>query len=136
MTTVNETFKDVVEKLEKDIGRHKEYINAAPSLNYKRYVAVIHIVEPVTGFVGKNTSWTVRVTAYGVELNKNTTADNFDTLGSRLEAERACKKLHLIDGQGKRVKFEYEVLPARKWNKTRVEQEEEQVEFLKKYLEG
>lgn len=51
--TVNETFKDVVEKLEKDIARHKEYINAAPSLNYKRYVAVIHIVEPVTGFVEK-----------------------------------------------------------------------------------
>lgn len=135
MKTVKNIYKETAMRLMKDIAGHKKYINAAPSLNYKRYVAVVHIVGP-SGLVDTHTAWTVQVNCYGVALNKNTTAENFDTFGSRIEAVRACKKLRLVDAEGKRVKAKFEIIEARDWNRKRVQEETEMVETFHKLWEA
>lgn len=124
-------YRDTAMRLEKDIAEHKKYINAAPSLNFKRYVAVVHIVGP-SGLKDTDYSWTVGLNCYGVALKKLTTAENFYTFANRSEAEAACKKLRLVDAEGKRVKAEFEIMSARAWNRKRVQVETEIVELLHK----
>lgn len=122
-------LNEAVTRLEKDIAAHEKYLSAAPSLEHHHYVAMI---KPENSLSCND--WTVRLTCYGAQLQKNTTAENFPIFTTRAEAVAAAKKIRLVDADGKRVKHVYNIVTCTEWHKLMLGTEREDVERLEKIL--
>lgn len=123
-------LNEAATRLEKDIVGHEKYLSAAPSLEHKHYVAM---VKPENSLSCND--WTVRLTCYGVQLQKNTTSENFPIFTTRKEAVAAAKKIRLVDADGKRVKHVYNVVTCTEWHKLMIDSERETLKQIKKLLE-
>ena len=125
-----EIFKATIVRLEADIAKHRESLHAAPSLEHHHYVVKIRPSDD--SFIK---DWTVRLTNYGPELQKHTTADNFYVFTSRNEAVAAGSKIRLIDATGNFVKHEIEVLTCRDWHAHMIAWEEDTIDSFKELIE-
>lgn len=124
-----ELFKSSIARLESDIARHEEYISSAPSLEYHHYVVMIRPSDD--SFIK---DWTVRLTSYGPELQKRTTADNFYVFTFRKEAEAASRKIKLIAPDGTFVKTTINVVTCRDWHKHMVAWEKDTIETFNELI--
>ena len=123
------TLKDVAAKIEKDTAKHEEYLAAAPSLEYHHYVAMIKPVDAIGC-----EQWTVRLTQYGAQLEKTTTAENFYKFTTRREAVAAAKSLRLVNGRGERIKHTYLIVSCREWHEKMIANNRENLETLKRCI--
>lgn len=124
-----ELFKSSIARLEVDIARHQEYLDAAPSVEYHHYVVSI---RPANDMFIKD--WTVRLTCYGPELQKNTKADNFYVFTTRKEAEAASRKIKLIASDGTFVKTATNVVTCRDWHKHMIAWEKDTIETFNELI--
>lgn len=125
-----ETFKAAITRLEADIAKHREYLNAAPSLEHHHYVVMIRPSDD--SFIK---DWTVRLTHYGPELQKRTTADNFYVFTSEAEARAAVRKIRLCDAAGNFVSSHTEVLSCRDWHAHMISWETETITEFNQLVE-
>lgn len=129
----NEAFinalKESTARIEKDIAAHEKYLAESakyPSLEHHHYVAMVKPEDAISC-----NDWTVRLNSYGVQLQKNTTAENYFIFTTRNEATAAAKQLRLVNAEGKRVKHVYNVVTCHEWHKLMIAFEREIFEQIK-----
>ena len=132
----NEEFINILNKaancIEKDIAAHEKYLAEAakyPSLEYHHYVAMVKLESDISYH-----DWTVRLNVYGVQLQKNTTAENYFIFTTRKEATAAAKKLCLVNVEGKRVNYVYNVVTCHEWHNLRIASKRAELERIKKLV--
>lgn len=125
-------LEETVSRLEADIAHHEKYLAAPPSLEYNHYVAVI---KPETWpESSKLVDWTVRLTCYGVTLQKGTTAADFYKFMTKREATIAARKLRLVNNEGVRISHSFEIISCRTWHSRMIEWERKSIEQLKEII--
>ena len=132
----NEAFinalNEAAARIEKDIAAHEKYLAEAakyPSLEHHHYVAMVKPEDAISC-----NDWTVRLDSYGVQLQKNTTAENYCIFTTRNEATAAAKKLRLVNAEGKRVKHVYNVVTCHEWHELMIAFERENLASIKKLV--